>query len=331
MNRINDLNHKYKEFLSSLGIESDLRWDFALIESKKHDNGDKVIESLLNNIAFSFFEYKSKEKLYQTIQENKLEEKKVLDISFLMIENYDKVQEKYPINKILIEKFVDYFIQWIHIIDNVVTKENIEQVLKNVHSKNQIFWFYLIKKLYEQEFYQEALLIIEKKKELFTDGYFLEDIVLKEIECLRQANNNYLNNKMILQRLCDLSKHIKNYKYTLVILELECALLSGNKSGFDRLIEKYYDDIKDLGILEILNIYELSILNNSHRSIGKIYLILLNNDIQLYNDFDEYKIFELLESIREKNWDTFRQLREDFEMSGNYDFKHIDWYLKINK
>ncbi len=324
---LDDLSLKYKEFLSNLGIGNNLRWDFPLAKSKKHSY-DKQTENLLNNIAFSFFEYSSKVKLYKKIQKGKLSDKTAIDVFFLMIEDFESSQKKYPINKILIEKFVDYFIEWIQIVDKKITKKNINQVLKKVHSENQIFWFYLIKKLYEQGYYKETLLIIEHKRELFTNGYFLEDVVLKEIECIRQFSNNYLNDSKMLERLCSLSQYLTNYKYTLILLKLECALLAKDKTNYEKLIKKNLIDIKDFSILEILNIYELSILIGSHRAMGKIYMLLLDNDIGLYDDFNEYTILTLLEALRNGNLDEFEELRNEFEINDNYDFKHIDWYFK---
>lgn len=324
----NEYRDKYKEFLSSIGIDNNLNWDFPVGNQIQKDQSE--IEILLNNLAFSFFEFNSKEKLYKKIQNNELSEQVIMNVFLLIIEDFDNSQKKYPIENIRIEKFVDYLLEWIVIIDHNIKIENIEKILQNVHSKNQVFWFYLIKKLFDKGMYQETLVIIDAKKRHFDKKYYLEDIVLKEIECIRLNKNNYLFDKKMIEKLCKLSKHIKNYKYASLILKLECALLNNRKEEFEKIIQANYTVMKDFAISEILNIYELAILSKSHRAIGKVYIQLMENDIHLYKGFEEEKILNLLEAIRMKNHEIYKTLREEFENAGNYDFKHIDWHFQKN-
>lgn len=315
-------NQAYKVFLNNLGIENIIEWHFPL---SQHKTFEKKTNDFLNSLASSFFDLNDKRKLYSQIINNDFSENTIFRISLLMEEEYSKAREKYPINKVLIEKLVKYLIDWILVIDDKLTDSHIKQTLKNIRTKNQSFWFFFIKELYDRGYNNESLLVISQKKELFKENYLLEDVVLKEIECIRKYDN-YLYDPNLLSRLCLLSKDIKNYKYTLIILDLECALLSKDKKRFENYYYQYFKEIEDFDILETLNIFELTILANSEKTYGETKILLHKDDIELYKDYYEFKIYIMLEYMHDKNWEKVDKLRIELENEYQYDFKHIDWY-----
>jgi len=312
-------NQAYKVFLDSLGIENIIEWHFPL---SQHKLFDEKTNDFLNSLASSFFDANDKRKLYSQIINNNFSENTIFRISLLMEEEYSKVREKYPINKVLIEKLVKYLIDWILVVNNKLTESHIEQTLKNIQTRNQSFWFFFIKELYDRGYNKESLLIISQKKELFKENYLLEDVVLKEIECIRK-NDNYLYDQKLLNRLCLLSKDIKNYRYTLIILDLECALLSKDKDRFENYYYQYFNEIVDFDILETLNIFELTILANSEKTYNETKVLLHKNDIELYKDYYEFKIYTMLEYLHDKTWEKVDQLKIELEDEYQYDFKHI--------
>ena len=153
----------------------------------------------------------------------------------------------------------------------------------------------------------------------------MEDLVLKEIECIRK-NDDYLSDTDLLNRLCLLSKDIKNYTDTLIILNLECALLSKDKEKFEEYYYQYLKEIEDFDILETLNIFELTILANSETTYENTKILLHKDDIELYKDDYEFKTYIMLEYVHDKNWEKVDKLKIELENEYQYDFKHIDWY-----
>jgi len=312
----------YKEFLSEIGIESNILWNFC----KENSIKDKEINNLLSSIAFSFFSKNNKLKLYQLIKTSNLDDNRAMKIRFLIEDEFSEVFNKYPVRKILIEKFVDSLLDWIEILCDNINTNTIKSILGNIRSNNRYFWFTLAEKLYEKSKHKENLILIENKKQLFKNNYLYEDLILMEIKTIRQLN--YLDDKELLEKICKLSKKLESYRYEKIILKLECSLL--RNEDFNIIFNNYISEIKLFNINELLNVYELSILSEKDSIIRIVKKLLIQNNIFEYDSLEEYDTFTMLEALNEKK-SVFEDKKNIKESTNSYDFKHINWYQNRNK
>jgi len=314
----------YLNFFKSIGITTKISWNFC----KDFSMDDDKMNMLLSNIAFSFFSKDEKKVLYNMILKKELSDSKAMRINFLIEEEFENIFKKYPIKKTIIEKFVSCFLDWIEVscitIDNII----IDNIYKKIKTNNVYFWYILSTKLFDKLKYNESLYLIDKIKDLFIDNNLFEDLLKLESKVIKKLD--YFNNKKLLDRLCKLSKEVTFFKYDKIILELECHLLK-NKPNFFNKIKFFYDSIEKFDVDELLNIYELSILSESEESIKLIYNLLIVKNIFEYDSLDEYNIFLLLESLKNKNFSAYEVMKNKMILDNAYDFKHINWYLNKKK
>jgi len=126
-------------------------------------------------------------------------------------------------------------------------------------------------------------------------------------------------------------KNLEDFSYIKVITLLECALEEGNEKKFKAIIEEKFSQIKNFALLELLNIYELSIYMRNDNIIEKLRSIIVNKDINLLNEnYSEYIIYNFLEFLRLKNKEEIEKYKKLIENKVNtFSFEHFrKYYLK---
>jgi len=306
----------YKTFLANLGIQSNIDWSFCLRDKKSN-----IDSELLNNLAFSSIRKDIKKELIFVVLHSNNQQNVVSELNELLSEMYDELFKKFPIKKVVIEKLAISIVEWIEIACE--NKNIVDEVLNNITSGNLYFWYMLIKEFHKKKRDKDALKLLENKKVFFKGDFLWEDVNLLCIQIIKELD--YLNHEEFLKKICKAKEHINSFRYIKILITIECAVLQKN-GNIVKKIEKYIDEIEDLDIFEILNLYELAIISKNKKAIWLMEDILHRNDIEFYVGQKEFEIYKMLNYLNNGDFENFKKLRE--KLNNKYDFEHIDWYLQ---
>ena len=313
--------------LNQVKLNSPINWDYGSTLKNQKDMSDEN-NTLLNYLAFSFLDKKEKNKLYLLIIENNIHN--IKDELFSFFTNYyKKLSNNYPIKDIFLKDFAHHFFDWLEIINKEIDTNVIDKILKSVHFKDNSTWLYLIKELHSRKLFEENYRLIDIKKEKIKGTLYYEDFSIYQIFSIL-GMPDYMESKRKIKELSKLVKNINSYPVNKIFVELECALLTNNIPKFDSVISKNLNLLEDFSVLELLYIYEFSVLLKAHYSIEIINKYLYRRDINSYKDTLElyiYEYYNLLSKGTEESYRESLKYIKKLHMNG-YNFKHILWYFK---
>lgn len=311
--------------INQLQIKKDLNWDFFMTlpihkEFSEYDN------KLIDFIAFSFLSIEEKRKLFNFVRNSNISENIRIDLINYFENHFMDIKSKYPIELNLYKNFAFHFFNWILVVNDKIDINIIKNIIKKISSTNNLFWLCLIQELHSRKLFEENLFLISEKKFMFKSSSYHEDIVLFEIYSI-VGSSNYLYSKKQIKNLCKLSSFLISYSTAKLFIKLECSLLAMDKSKFELVLQKNENLLIDFNILELLYIYEFSVLISSGSSISLINRYLYKHDIQSYENSNELYVYEFYNLLYKKEY--YMALGYVSRLNNsNYDFKHIIWYLK---
>ena len=317
----------YKTFINQLFEIKNINWAFVLTKEQKNKLKFNSDDEIINNIAFLPIDKEQKKELLNIIIKGNIS---LYAIKNVFKKKYINFLESYSYNDKRLEEYIEYFYEWIEIITQERVDLNvINRIKKNINTENSLFWFFLIKKVYTLEKYNESYNLIRYVKEekiINKEDSKYNEIILYEFYSLRRSKE-YLYERKWQKKLCNLAKEIKNFETLRITTILECNLLNDEKELFIKNFNKYEFEILNWTIIDILNIYELSIYMNCNDISDKIANLLELKDIKEYIGSDEYLIYEFLNDIKKHRYlDSYR-----IKLKNKFDLYHYDWYLaKVN-
>ena len=314
----------YKIFLNQLFEIKNIHWAFALTKQQQYKFNFKNSDEVINNIAFVPINKRQKKELLDILKNKTVTIDRIN--KFIEMKYRDFLKSYFNHNK-LIEKYMEYFYEWIEI----TTKDKIDikvinRIKKNIDTNNSLFWFFLTKKIYTLEKNDESYNLIRyiKKNKIIDKNHIkYNELTLYEFYSLKMSKD-YLYDKKWRNKLCTLAKKLNNFKKLQITTLLECNLLNNDIELFNKNFKKYELEIFTWNISDILNIYELSIYIGLSEIIKKLKNILQLKDIKAYIGFNEYLIYQFLNSIY--NYELSQNYKQ--RLKNKFDFYHYEWYLK---
>ncbi|MCG3701632.1 hypothetical protein L5F41_05940 [Aliarcobacter butzleri] len=315
-------NNILDNFLKNeLELQGYLEWNFSI--DRKFSDKNKY---LINYLAFSFLAIDEKKKLFNLISNSYISKEIEKELVIYFEKHFIDMKNKYPIKINLYKDFAFHFFNWVQVVNDKIDVKAIENITNRIGSKNKLFWLCLVRELHSRKLFQENLLLISKKKINFKNTSYYEDIILFEIYAI-EGLPNYLYSKKYINDLCKLSSFLISYPTTKLFIELECSLLRNNKSKFESILIKNESLLIDFSILELLYIYEFSVLISSEFSVNLINSFLYKHDINSYENSNELYVYEFYNLLYKKEF--YKALNYVARLNNTkYDFKHIIWYLK---
>jgi len=321
------MNHKI--FLNQLFDIENIHWAFALTKEQQYKFNFKNNDEVINNIAFSPINKEQKKELLTIFKTKKIS---INALNIVFGKKYITFLESYSNQDKLIEKYMEYFYEWIEIItEEKIDIKVINRIKKNIDTENHLFWFFFIKKIYTLEKYNESYSLIEyvkKQKIIDKKNSKYNELILYEFYSIRRSKE-YLYKEKWQKKLCNLSKKLKNFEVLKITTILECNLLNNEKEFFIKNFERYEFEIWNWSIIDILNIYELSVYIEVDNIINKINHILQVKDIKEYIGANEYLTYEFLTKISRSEYIDEEYYRE--ELREKFDLYHYEWYLSRKK
>jgi hypothetical protein len=319
----------YRILLNKLFDIKDIHWAFALTKEQIKEFNFKNSNEITNNIAFSPINKVQKIELLTILKTKKIS---INALNIVFEKKYINFLDSYSNHDKLLEKYMEYFYEWLEIItEEKIDIKIINRIKKNIDTKNSLFWFFFIKKIYTLKKYNESYSLIEyvkKQKIIDKQNSKYNELILYEFYSIRMSKN-YLYEKKWKKKLCNLSKKLKDFEVLKVTTVLECNLLNDEKGLFDTNFKKYEFEIFNWNIIDILNIYELSVYMGSYNIINKINNLLQLKDIKEYIGSSEYLIYEFLTKISNSEVIDKDYYRKEFE--DKFDIYHYDWFLSQEK
>jgi len=321
----------YKKFLNQLFEIEDIHWAFVLTREQQYKFNFKNSDEVINTIAFSPIAKGEKKELLNILRSKEISSN-IIDMVFE--KKYTNFLESYSNHDKLLEKYMEYFYEWIEIVtEEKIDIKVINRIKKNINTENHLFWFFFIKKIYTLEKYEESYSLIryvKKQKIIDKKSSKYEELILYEFYSLKiSKQEEYLYEKKWQKKLCNLSKKLKNFEVLKITTILECSLLNDEEELFIKNFKKYEFEILNWNIIDILNVYELSIYMESDDIIQKVNNLLQLKDIKEYVGSSEYLIYEFLTTISTNEYidkDYYRK-----ELEDKFDLYHYEWYISKRK
>jgi len=317
----------YKEFLTKFNIK-DFDYKFCL-DSKQKKKFEKYDQFFLNSLAFvPLVKKENKSIVLHNFLNNKVEKVFVLE---KIEEIFDLFDKKYNDQRIKIREFAKYVFDWIEI--NKKEKYRVKIIANNLKkTENEDFVFYIVYRFYNLALYEEVVKLISYLGNFFNkDSKYYNDLLLYKLIALKN-DEKYINDKRILRKVCKIAKKLYGFDYVKVITLLECALLQNNIKNFREIIKKYYNLISGWDVIDILDIYELSIYTRDENIIFLIKRILDSKDIEILFGNEIIKIYWMfIEAIRKKNLKEAEKIKKELEKKGYFNFYYFEKFKDMLK
>ena len=317
------MNNILKKFLEKNIDINNINWNFSICSINSTKNHE-----LLNFLAFSFINIDEKRKLFQYLINNDLTNFLHDELTNFFKNHYQNILQQYQLRDDLQKEFITNLLDWIVIVDTTISQKNITKILTYVHSKDIKFWIFLIKELYIRKLYNLCLIIIEKKKSKFKKNVLYEDLILYEIFSIKE-NYDYLYSNTYIKRICDLSKKINSYTTSKFFIQLECSLLTNNIHQFNYLFNFNIGLLNSFSVLELLYVFEFTVLIKSEEIYNILNKRLLTFDIMEKENKYEYSLYSFYKEIYSRNF-----LKSIFFVhrlaEEKYNFSHVVWYFQKN-